>query len=555
MKSRLASICIVLLFVGASWAMLAETAGTQVIHATSTTTMGLPETYDLRDVNGSNYVTSVKSQTGGTCWCHGVMAAMEGNLLMTGAWNKDVEPNLAEYHLDWWNGFNQYFNDDISPPEGDGLEVHYGGDYRVASAYLTRHGGVYSPAANDDTEADTPWFEEPPQRWSDSYEYYYPREIAWYTAGENLERIDTIKQAVIDHGVVGTCLCISSSFMEDTVHYQPPDSSRDPNHAVAIVGWDDYKETQAPEPGAWLIKNSWSSGWGNDGYFWISYYDKWCGQHPEMGAVSYQQVEPLSYDSIYYHDYHGWRDTLPVTKAFNAFTADANEMLTAVSFYTAAEDVRYTVKVYDDFEGGELTGELVQQSDIVGDIGYHTVELDSPARLTAGDDFYVYLQLLGGGHPYDRTSEVPVLLGTQSTGTIVTSTASPGESYYWDDGWIDFENDEDIPYPGTANFCIRALTQAADIQISLSGGFDVAATITNNADYDISNLAWSIDLQGTVFFQQQSEGTITSLPAGGAITVDTGFILGLGPAQVTVTAADSQRTADLLLLGPYVMLR
>ena len=555
MKSRLASICIVLLFVGASWAMLAETGGTQVMHATSTTMTGLPETYDLRDVNGSNYVTSVKSQTGGTCWCHGVMAAMEGNLLMTGVWNKDVEPNLAEYHLDWWNGFNQYFNDDISPPEGDGLEVHYGGDYRVASAYLTRHGGVYSPAANDDTEADTPWFEEPPQRWSDSYEYYYPREIAWYTAGENLEHIDIIKQAVIDYGVVGTCLCVSSSFMEDTVHYQPPDSSRDPNHAVAIVGWDDYKETQAPEPGAWLIKNSWSSGWGNDGYFWISYYDKWCGQHPEMGAVSYQQVEPLSYDSIYYHDYHGWRDTLPVTKAFNAFTADANEMLTAVSFYTATEDVRYTVKVYDDFEGGELTGELVQQSNIVGDIGYHTVELDSPARLTAGDDFYIYLQLLGGGHPYDRTSEVPVLLGTQSTGTIVTSTASPGESYYWDDGWIDFENDEDIPYPGTANFCIRALTQAADIQISLSGGFDVAATITNNADYDMSNLAWSIDLQGTVFFQQQSEGTITSLPAGGAITVDTGFILGLGPAQVTVTAADSQRTSDLLLLGPYVMLR
>ncbi|MBS3773309.1 MAG: hypothetical protein KGY55_03815 [Candidatus Thermoplasmatota archaeon] len=553
MKPRLMSICIVLLFIGASWALLPETHGDQV---TLTTSEGLPDSYDLRDVNGSSYVTSVKSQTGGTCWCHGVMASMEGNLLMTGEWSQASEPNLAEYHLDWWNGFNQFYNDDISPPEGDGLEVHYGGDYRVASAYLTRHGGVYSPAANDDTEADMPWYEEAPQRWSDSYQYYYPREIAWYTAGENLEHIDRIKQAVVDHGVVGTCMCYSGSFIENYTHYQPPDSSRDPNHAIGIVGWDDSLETQAPEPGAWLCKNSWGSGWGHDGYFWISYYDKWCGRHPEMGAVSYQQVEPLAYDSIYYHDYHGWRDTLPVNKAFNAFTADSNEMLTAVSFYTAAEDVRYTVKVYDAYTDGELTGERAGQTGTAEHLGYHTVQLDTPARLTAGDDFYIYLQLLGSGHAYDRTSEVPVLLGGQSQGTIVTSTASAGESYYWDDGgWTDFQEDEDIPYPGTANFCIRALTQTADVQISLSGGFGVDATIANTGAIDMSDLTWTIELTGTVFFQQQHEGTIASLPAGDTATVGTGLVFGFGPAEMTVTAGDSQRTADLFIIGPYVLVQ
>lgn len=36
------------------------------------------------------------------------------------------------------------------------------------------------------------------------------------------------------------------------------------NHIVTLVGWDDAK-------GAWILKNSWGTGWGEKGYMYIKY--------------------------------------------------------------------------------------------------------------------------------------------------------------------------------------------------------------------------------------------------------------------------------------------
>lgn len=94
---------------------------------------------------------------------------------------------------------------------------------------------------------------------------YYPISSAYYVGNSySVPSISSIKQKIMDKGCVAAGVYVSSAFQAYTGGVFNRCRSRSVNHAICLCGWDDSK-------GAWLLKNSWGTGWGENGFMWIKY--------------------------------------------------------------------------------------------------------------------------------------------------------------------------------------------------------------------------------------------------------------------------------------------
>jgi len=96
---------------------------------------------------------------------------------------------------------------------------------------------------------------------------------------------------------------------------------------------------------------------------------------------------------------------------------------------------------------------------------------------------------------------------------------------------------------------------------SISGGLRVAASIRNNATYQLTDLAWNISVTGGLFhlIDSYTSGTIALLEPGTHTEIQsTDPVLGLGPVNITVTVSMEgllplQQRRTGFALGPFIL--
>ncbi|MBN2563610.1 MAG: hypothetical protein JXQ75_22045, partial [Phycisphaerae bacterium] len=210
----------------------------------------LPEYFDWRDRGGC---TVVKNQSPcGSCWAHAAIGSVECYIKIAFG----ATQNLSEQWL-------------ISCTTAG--TCNSGGWHTAAYNRLLCDCGPSTDDCGDCgavLEADEPWqYGDGPCHCPYPHPYCIP---GWYYVGDGgIPPVDNMKQAIRDHGPITACIHAGySAFSSYSGGVFNNCHSGSIDHVIVLVGWDDNQGTE----GVWFLRNSWGTGWGEDGgYMRIPY--------------------------------------------------------------------------------------------------------------------------------------------------------------------------------------------------------------------------------------------------------------------------------------------
>jgi C1A family cysteine protease len=403
--------------------------------------IGYASSYDMRTYGK---ITPVKNQGScGSCWAFGTYGSLESSLM-------PGEPrNFSELHMIRYHGF-------------DWTECAGGSAY-ISSACLLRWGDPYNT-----TDFPYPYASNPSNDISPIQKHV--QEVAFLPARASATDNDWVK-AFLSYGVAVTfAFYYDGGFYNSTTKSYYCPTAYGANHEPCIVGWDDTYAasnftTPPAGPGAFLVKNSWGTSWGNSGYFWISYYDASLTEF----STFYMAYSPSDYKTIYQYDPYGWTSSWGYSGSTTAwegsiFTATSNDPLKAIGYWrTDAGTFNYSI-YKNPTAGNPKSGTLMASgSDGRTMAGFIVLPISS-VSLSTGDKFSVVVQCVNNTYTY------PMAVEQYFSGYNTGITNAAGRSFYSSDGtsWGDWYALSSNVY--VIDNCIKAYTGSVyDRKVDFNG--------------------------------------------------------------------------------------
>ena len=218
----------------------------------------LPDFYDWRRENPENKNSDfiggfpiVKDQGNcGSCWAFATVGVLECNIKIKDDETVDLsEQYLISCNTNGWDCSGGWWAHDYHQWKEGSLKDGVGAVMEKDFPYVSGTVG-YIPTCESNEHV------------------YLIKDWGFVSSQYANPSVNDIKQAIIDYGPVSVAVYADTSMQAYTGGIFNSCSSGKVNHGVVIVGWDDNQGDE----GIWFMRNSWGTGWGEDGgYMRIPY--------------------------------------------------------------------------------------------------------------------------------------------------------------------------------------------------------------------------------------------------------------------------------------------